>query len=122
MRGLWRLGSFCVSGSTSAGFSFGSPAWARYDHIAVDCAHPCTVSVRFKSDSTSAPSATRTIGFAMSAPTPSNVFVNVTTAPSAEWVTVNATVPVGALVHSDVTLFMTLDGPADVDYFWFHSP
>ena len=29
MRGLWRLGSYCVSGSKSSGFSFGTPAWAR---------------------------------------------------------------------------------------------
>ena len=122
MHGLWRLGSFCVTGSSAAGFAFGSPAWARYDRIKLDCPNPCTVSVRFRSDAT-APRDIRHMSFGVASPQAHDAVVNLTVGPTSSWTVINATVPPGMnLNHDSVTLYMTLDGAADVDYFWFHSP
>jgi hypothetical protein len=120
MHGLWRRGSFCITGSSSPGYVFATDAWARYDHLTINCSSPCTVSVRFRTDST-VQTEQRRIAFALSAPTEAATFVNVTAAPSADWVILNGTVLGGVGVsHTDATLYMLLDGPADIDYFWFH--
>ena len=117
MHGLWRQGSFCISGGLGAsGFDFARDAWARYDNVDIDCAAPCTFSVRYKTDAVAADKGVRTVALALDAPATDHAVATIAGAESAQWTTLNVTAT-GSIHRKSATVFLLLDGVCDIDWF-----
>ena len=106
-----------------------SNSWAKYEHVVVDCPHPCTLSVRFRSSTNSTfglqPSDQPPvrIALAVGAPLEASEVAVIPAAKSNAWVLLNATVQdtKALLKNSDggcVTLFLRLSYQCEVDYFF----
>lgn len=129
MHGLWRTGSSWIGGAeggcATCHYPFRTNAWARYDHVHVDCGAGCVVQLRFKSalkpDSFSPPNGTgRLLSLSVGEPsatiakTPTPVF-------STEWTLLNLTTTASSFsgtIHGE-TIFLHLDGECFVDWFRF---
>ena len=132
MHGLWRLGSYFISGShtktacfgsslqCTAVYHFSTQAWARHDNVDIDCPAPCTLTVRFKSD-TNDPLAHRRIRLAVDAPLDNAVVATLRAPPTPAWTLLNTSLAVGGLTARGATLFLLLDGVCDIDYFYLRT-
>ena len=100
----------------ASGFDFARDAWARYDNVDIDCAAPCTFSVRYKTDAVAADKGVRTVALALDAPATDHAVATIAGAESAQWTTLNVTAT-GSIHRKSATVFLLLDGVCDIDWF-----